>query len=316
MQKRFDQIDALKGFAMFLVVLGHAIIVYPINIHNDVFFGNLYNFVCTFHLPLFFIVSGYCFSYKGNYKEFIIGKCKRILVPYFVFGLINTLLRLLFPSLANGTDTIINLLINLFINGGEYWFLFTLFIIFLIYPLLNKLINSNKYISIFSLFVLLIISILNINVKYLCITPLLKYMVYFHCGALIKKYLRIDFVNKNIAYSIVTFIVLIIIFVLYQKTNSNILETLCAVLGIIFSYYLCCLNPITNLFKEFGKYSLQIHLLNGYSLVFSRTIICMLTSNYLIIVVFNLLFDYLIVYYFIKLIVLNIKPLKIVMGIN
>ena len=33
--KKLDYIDALKGIAIFLVVLGHSIIVFPINLHEN-----------------------------------------------------------------------------------------------------------------------------------------------------------------------------------------------------------------------------------------------------------------------------------------
>jgi len=72
--KRIDWIDVAKGFGMICVVLAH--------VEEQYLKLPLY----TFHMPLFFFLSGYLFSIKSSFKEFFIGKCKRILVPYFCLG--------------------------------------------------------------------------------------------------------------------------------------------------------------------------------------------------------------------------------------
>ncbi len=317
MQKRYEEIDALKGFAMFLVVLGHSIIVYPINLHENNFFNNLYEFVSTFHLPLFFIISGYCFSYKDSYKQYITKKFKRILIPYLIFSLLNILLRTLAPSLVNKSDDFVTLLMNVIFNGGEYWFLYTLFMIFVFYPLIYK-VNRNKVIAIILEILLLIASLLNVKVNMFCITSLLKYLFYFSSGVLIKIYKKDIFENNknNVLYTLVTFIILVFIFLLYKKYNLNYLETICAILGIFFSYLLSGFGYFVRTFKSFGNNSLQIHLCNGYSLVVSRTIICNITYNPFIIVLFNLFVDYIVVQFVIEYIVKRSKVLSFLMGIN
>ena len=48
-KKRYLEVDSLKGFAMFLVILGHGIIVFPIDLHKlypwcDILSDYAYNF--------------------------------------------------------------------------------------------------------------------------------------------------------------------------------------------------------------------------------------------------------------------------------
>lgn len=57
--KYYIEIDALKGFAIFLVILGHAIIVFPINLENIYWCYTLKKFIYMFHMLLFFIISGF-----------------------------------------------------------------------------------------------------------------------------------------------------------------------------------------------------------------------------------------------------------------
>lgn len=60
MKERIEEIDWLRGFATFLVILGHSIIVYPINLHEIPWCNVLYEFISSFHMPLFFVISGFC----------------------------------------------------------------------------------------------------------------------------------------------------------------------------------------------------------------------------------------------------------------
>ena len=63
---RIDEIDYLRGLAAFLVVLGHSIIVFPINLHDIYWRKYVYDLISTFHMPLFFVISGFCYSIRGG----------------------------------------------------------------------------------------------------------------------------------------------------------------------------------------------------------------------------------------------------------
>lgn len=57
-KKHYVEIDVLKGIAIAMVVLGHAVIRYPINLHEVAWKKAIYDWVETMHMPLFFMVSG------------------------------------------------------------------------------------------------------------------------------------------------------------------------------------------------------------------------------------------------------------------
>lgn len=78
--KRLAWIDMAKGYAMILVMFGHA--PFP-----DTFIAALY----TFHLPLFFFLSGYLFSGTkyNTFKTFIKSKFKALIIPYFCLSFIE-----------------------------------------------------------------------------------------------------------------------------------------------------------------------------------------------------------------------------------
>ena len=76
--KRIDWIDISKGIAIILMVLGHTSIPEPIS-----------KYIWSFHMPLFFMVSGMMF--KPKYKdilEYITKRVKTLIVPYCFFSAI------------------------------------------------------------------------------------------------------------------------------------------------------------------------------------------------------------------------------------
>ena len=53
-KKGFKEIDILRGMAIVLVLLGHAIIVYPVNLHKILWCNVLFTWLSTVHMSLFF----------------------------------------------------------------------------------------------------------------------------------------------------------------------------------------------------------------------------------------------------------------------
>lgn len=84
MSEREQWLDSLRGFAIIIMLVGHS--GCPENL-NVLIYG--------FHIPLFFIVSGYLFNYCKYFegaKKFLIKKAKRLVVPYFCLCTINIFL--------------------------------------------------------------------------------------------------------------------------------------------------------------------------------------------------------------------------------
>ena len=65
---RNTQIDSLKFFLIFLVLVGHCL---DINLNSRIN-GSLFRFIYSFHMPVFVIISGMMFRNK-NLKELLVG---------------------------------------------------------------------------------------------------------------------------------------------------------------------------------------------------------------------------------------------------
>ncbi|MCL6458090.1 MAG: acyltransferase family protein [Gorillibacterium sp.] len=80
LKERMGWIDLCKGLGMLLVMLGHA--PFP---------GELTKVIYTFHMPLFFFLSGYLFSFRkhSSFVAFLKRKLITLVIPYFSLSLIN-----------------------------------------------------------------------------------------------------------------------------------------------------------------------------------------------------------------------------------
>ena len=76
--KHYREIDILRGIAIIMVFLGHAVIVYPINLENVAWCRGLVAFISVVHMPLFFIVAGIFFSPKKYICRYGSEKNKKI----------------------------------------------------------------------------------------------------------------------------------------------------------------------------------------------------------------------------------------------
>ena len=85
-KKRIMWLDAIKGYAIFMVMLSH---ILP---YNDIL-----GFLYSGYMPLFFISSG--FTDKGDLTSmYLVKKTKRLLIPYIFYGIIGVLLFTFFKK--------------------------------------------------------------------------------------------------------------------------------------------------------------------------------------------------------------------------
>lgn len=72
--QRIEWLDVAKGIAILLMVAGHTTIPKPVS-----------NFIWAFHMPLFFIASGWCTRWGGQFGEFLVKKTKTLLMPFAIY---------------------------------------------------------------------------------------------------------------------------------------------------------------------------------------------------------------------------------------
>ena len=153
MKVHYREIDILKGIAIFMVIFGHSIIIYPVDLTEIEWCSFLHQLVGTVHMPLFFAVSGFCFSFH-DWKSYFKKKSMRVLIPMICFALIGIIPNIMFSSFVNKPKTLPECLSEI-ITGETNWFLYTLSLIFLIFPFIYEYLKQTTFAVVFMLVLLI-----------------------------------------------------------------------------------------------------------------------------------------------------------------
>ncbi|WGE50680.1 acyltransferase [Actinobacillus equuli subsp. haemolyticus] len=213
------QFKILIALAMVFVVAGH--------VGNPTFsFNGLFNYD-YFHMPLFMFISGYFFNREITIKNEFIKQVKKLLLPLIgwniVYGVLVTYLRNTEPfNFTMGSDlSFYSLFIRSFTMGDAFslnvpsWFLFTLFLVKLVYILLRKiimLVNCSEN-TVFLIFLLIGISGIylgqsnqNFELKIQC-SRVLYLSFWYAMGLYYKIFLeKYDVLSNKFYFSIILFL--------------------------------------------------------------------------------------------------------------
>lgn len=280
---RIVEVDIMRGLAVVCMIIGHSIIRYPVNISELEPFRVLEYFIFTFHMELFFVLAGYVYHCE-DYRNYIVGKIKRIAIPYCVFGIINALLHTYGGSFVNGTESIKDSMLKFLFQGGEYWFLYTIFIVYAVFPLLEQL--DWRIMCV----VVLCCTVLSdlITTKLFCIQLVLYHLPFFCIGYMVRHYANKCFeqsLNKLRGKVFIIPLFCLIIFslsaILYTKLEISAIRTIRALSVIVLIYYVAKwintkmkMARFVKVLCDCSKYSLQVYLFNGYLLVLFRELVC------------------------------------------
>lgn len=221
-KKRIEYIDAIRGFAIILVVYWH--LAFSMGIQWKTSIDKLWPFM----MPLFFFISGYFayshFTSPSTFLNKIKPKIQGLLIPTFIVGTLYYIANHI-PILAVLMD----------INKRGYWFTLVLFEIFILYAILNLIIektppNYKRYIywgifitvSIFSMFTHVFDGIFCWQL--FSMFHVVKYFPFFILGILA----RIDSEKFN------------------KILENGWILTICIILYITFSIYICKIGTAFN----------------------------------------------------------------------
>jgi fucose 4-O-acetylase-like acetyltransferase len=131
---RLEYVDFLKAFTIFCVLWGH--VIQQLDNGLDWFHctqNPVFAFIYSFHMPLFFMVSGFFFksSLRLNLAGFLGKKGRQLMVPWFVWCLFIYIWDNRGGSLLRGGN-LPRLLGDVFYNAGWYWFLREMFVSYLL----------------------------------------------------------------------------------------------------------------------------------------------------------------------------------------
>lgn len=146
--KRDTSLDLAKGIGIILVVIGHCLNTKSIP-------GII---IYSFHMPLFFVISGLLFNINknGHFIPFLFKKTRTLIVPAFFF----TCIAIVVDYFFYGTTEMLH---NLLWKGlpVPLWFLLDLFLVEILYWPLSKYNGKHNHLEIAIIAIFLLIGIIS-----------------------------------------------------------------------------------------------------------------------------------------------------------
>ncbi|MCM1522724.1 MAG: acyltransferase family protein [Muribaculaceae bacterium] len=150
-------LDALKLFAIFMVLYGHTI---QYLLSSDYWDEPVYRVIYSFHMPLFMALTGY-FSdslMRLSLKELIMKRGRQLILPAICFGVIFLAIGVRSGGVTAGLDMWFQC----------FWFLKSAFVCCFLYFIANRIFRRNPWAIVVSLMVSQLISMFQVYLMYPC----------------------------------------------------------------------------------------------------------------------------------------------------
>jgi len=189
-KNRINWIDFGKGFTIFLVLLGHVFLglyesgKFP---SYDKVLITITSQIYIFHIPVFFALSGFFFRAVEDLKSFKYYALKRTVVlglPYIFYSIIHFILQKAAGSSVRVPTTIYNLIDIYKTPLGVSWYLYTLWIISMVYGLLSVYIKRKETLFVISGVGFVIALLMNFDIY--IVQKILVWGMFFMLGAVLR----------------------------------------------------------------------------------------------------------------------------------
>lgn len=285
---KVNWISIVQAWAILMVIVGHLWNL-PSYIHD---------FIYAHHMSLFMFMSGFLF-YKTRitknctYLYVIKDKTLRLCIPYIVFTTIAFIPKLFLSThMKNSIEfSFANIISGYIIPSTgplkEMWFVATLYLIMLLYPILKKISNRKFEIIILliSLLLYFCIPVQYIGGGILNINGIPRYLCFFILGIVFSKHNLIQYLNNN--YIIAIVFIIYTIFCPFWRDFPFIF----ALLGIIMSTSCCYKISLykPTLFSSFRDYTFQIFLIGIFPQMFIELFIAKSINNQYLILTLSII---------------------------
>ena len=268
---RLDWIDTIKGIGIILVVVGHHL--------RGLSWINTW--ISSFHMPLFFLVTGYLYAYRQSWNfsihKFFTNKIKGLLYPYATLSLIILIWHFVFYNIfftnSHPESSTIEVFLLTITTYGYHalWFLPCLFLSSILFHLITKH-NVHHLVCIFLMISLVLVNYILVS-NYITIDILrtLDATVYIYFGYLFflllqkKRFIQIALLIISVSIIVLSFIILHFFPSYFPRLDIRT-GKIGNVLGYFFSLSICfvifwlCkkINILNHIFGFWGKYSIII----------------------------------------------------------
>lgn len=239
LETRSSWVDYAKAIGIILVVYGHVargLYNAGINIPRK-FYELTDSIVYSFHMPLFFFLSGF-FFYKSFKKrggiKLIGGKIDVIFYPYIIWSVLQGCIEVFLSDYTNGNVTYSEVFSLLWSPRAQFWFLYDLFIIFIVSTVIFTVLSKR-----FTLVVLLISSILYVYQDILPAVFISNNLVFFISGIFFSLHYKCEKLSSSWRVFIIMLVFIAGQFVFHQSfgliyTDKGLASLTLSLVSIIF----------------------------------------------------------------------------------
>lgn len=236
--------DQVKAFAIWTMVLGH------VGLQNQ----NIMDLIFIFHVPVFFIISGYFDKGIDISKAVVVKNFKSLLIPYFFFSIMAFSYCWISPYLHpelyyNGTlfQTFLKAFVGLFLMDdisrsyaflplGPVWFLVSLFWTRLLFSVCVTVWRSKRWVIIF-IIAACILSVYYKRPSFFSLDSACMALPLYICGYCIKK------------------------FKVLERLQGKFLCILISIIGLLYTYFIGLLNGRVNMdATSFGSSAIMFYI--------------------------------------------------------
>jgi len=289
MTTRANWVDYGKGIGIILVVYGHLqSSAYHMGIKvPEQFFALSDSIIYSFHMPLFFFLSGLFVENslrKRGAKDYLVDRFLRIAYIYVIWSVLQVGVEAIFSGETQRGTTVFDLLAILWRPWGQFWFLYALLFMHITYAIFS---NFGKYANVLFFVAALILFFDPLPISIMALRSFSNHVIFFAAGIMFR-----DQAMELEKYEAPFWVVLVLLSALVGSgyyVFQNLLEPMrlsgsdqyfyfmvLATLGIIacifLSQYLARKN-IANFLRVLGTYSLQIYLAHMLAGVGIRTVL-------------------------------------------
>ena len=214
-KNRIETFDIARGIGILLMVMGHT------------GFGFEFSRVIhTFHMPLFFFVSGFFYRPQkfAGYWDYLRHEARTLIVPYLIFAVFYEFLHYLFSrefSINYFLLSVVSSNHNRIDVAGALWFLLCLFSAKAVYHALTLIIKDTKTITVTVVVISLTASFLRTFGVILpfALDSALSCQLLIHIGYLLYKYREKPFVRR--LFNMTWWMLIIVVIVFFVATFAN-----------------------------------------------------------------------------------------------
>ncbi len=340
MSKSNHLMALLSVWGILLVLLGHSGFEEPI-IQQKLSY--LHSWIYSFHMPLFFLISGFLFSLTNPVMEkactgkFIWKKTLRLIVPYVVLGSVIFAIKYAFSSLshADRVFSVGNFFKMFIIPGADYstighlWYVFTLYMIFLLVLglICIRLLSADKVKLCLLALGIWVVSYFMPATRVFNLLAVIYYTPFFILGILLQRNeekLRVVYSATNWGGQKCIIFLALTIGCIFLPLHGLYVNVIRAIIGILFSLSLCDLiirhlPRLEEWMMKFSNKTYTIYLLSWFGHYIAKVaLVNVLQMHYSVVVagmfIGGLLFPLAVCWLVDRLPWLNKKGIRIIIG--